>query len=223
MCVSAIGTWMQNTAQPWFAYTLTNSALLLSLVSALQFVPVLLLSLLAGVLIDRLPKKKVLVATQSCSMLIKLSLALLVWSGKIQYWHLLISASLLVAALSKNGLRRFNLFDVPVLTGIALAAIGLTSTFAATCLALVAGGFLFVSYTASANSNMQIHTGDCYRRRVMSVYTFISAGSMPVGNLFVGSMDNWFGARAGFLASGAAIVLLMIPLYIYLYHRWETI
>jgi len=56
MCVSTIGTWMQNTAQPWLAYSLTKSALLLSVVSALQFLPALLFSLFAGVLIDRLPK-----------------------------------------------------------------------------------------------------------------------------------------------------------------------
>jgi hypothetical protein len=55
MCVSLIGTWMQNIAQPWLAYTLTKSPLLLSLVGALQFTPVLLFSLFAGVLIDKLP------------------------------------------------------------------------------------------------------------------------------------------------------------------------
>jgi MFS family permease len=95
MCVSTIGTWMQNTAQPWLAYSLTRSPFLLSLVSALQFTPVLLFSLFAGVIIDRLPKKKILIVTQSASMVITLVLALLVFSGNIRYWHLLVTSTLL--------------------------------------------------------------------------------------------------------------------------------
>ena len=95
MCVSTIGTWMQNTAQPWLAYSLTKSALLLSVVSALQFLPALLFSLFAGVLIDRLPKKRMLIITHSLSLVITFVLWLLVKSGGIQYWHLLVTATLL--------------------------------------------------------------------------------------------------------------------------------
>ena len=65
MCVSLIGTWMQNTAQPWLAYTLTGLPFLLSLVGILQFTPVLLFSLFAGVIIDRFPKKKILLIIKS--------------------------------------------------------------------------------------------------------------------------------------------------------------
>ena len=57
MCISLIGTWMQNIAQPWLAYSLTKSAFLLSLITALQFTPVLIFSLFAGVIIDKFPKK----------------------------------------------------------------------------------------------------------------------------------------------------------------------
>jgi hypothetical protein len=49
MAVSTTGLWMQNAAPPWLAYKLTDSAFLLSLVSALQFTPALLCSLFAGV------------------------------------------------------------------------------------------------------------------------------------------------------------------------------
>ena len=95
MCVSLIGTWMQNVAQPWLAYSLTDSPLLLSLVSMLQFLPMLLFSLFAGVIIDRLPKKKLLLLTQSAFLLVTLILAILVWSGHVQYWHLLVAAAAL--------------------------------------------------------------------------------------------------------------------------------
>jgi MFS family permease len=60
MCVSLIGTWMQNIAQPWLAYTLTNSPFLLSLIGIVQFTPMLILSLFAGVIIDKFSKKKIL-------------------------------------------------------------------------------------------------------------------------------------------------------------------
>lgn len=95
MCISLIGTWMQNIAQPWLAYTLTKSPFLLSLVGALQFTPMLLFSLFAGALIDKLPKKSILLFTQSASLFITLILALLVWTGKVQYWHILVMATLL--------------------------------------------------------------------------------------------------------------------------------
>ena len=95
MTISLVGTWMQNIAQPWLAYNMTNSPFLMSLVSALQFTPVLLFSLFAGVLIDRFPKKKILLFTQSASLVITLILALLSWTGKIQYWHLLVLATAL--------------------------------------------------------------------------------------------------------------------------------
>lgn len=95
MCVSLIGTWMQNIAQPWLAYTLTKSPLLLALVSAMQFLPMLFFSLFAGAIIDKLPKKKLLIYTQSASLVITLILAILTASGHIQYWHILVMATLL--------------------------------------------------------------------------------------------------------------------------------
>lgn len=93
--ISLIGTWMQNIAQPWLAYSLTGSAFLLSLVGALQFTPILLFSLFAGVIVDRFPKKNILLITQSCSVVITMIPAILIWTDQIRYWHLLVLASLL--------------------------------------------------------------------------------------------------------------------------------
>ncbi len=95
MCISLIGTWMQNIAQPWLAYKLTESPFLLSLIGTLQFTPVLLFSLFAGVVIDRFDKRKILIFTQTSSMVITLILALLVWTESIQFWHILVMATLL--------------------------------------------------------------------------------------------------------------------------------
>lgn len=95
MCVSLIGTWMQNIAQPWLAYILTNSPFLLSLIGIAQFTPMLIFALFAGVFVDKFSKRKILLFTQSASLVITLMLAILVWTGKIEYWHILLMSTLL--------------------------------------------------------------------------------------------------------------------------------
>ncbi|HZU70404.1 MAG TPA: MFS transporter [Ktedonobacteraceae bacterium] len=93
--ISLIGTWMQTTAQAWLVLELTNSAWWLGVVGALQFLPVLLFALFGGVLADRLPKRRVLLFTQSSAMLLALVLWILVATGAVQLWHVLILATLL--------------------------------------------------------------------------------------------------------------------------------
>ncbi|HYH02209.1 MAG TPA: MFS transporter [Bacillota bacterium] len=115
MCVSLIGTWMQNIAQPWLAYSLTKSPLLLSLVGALQFTPVLLFSLFAGVIIDKYPKKQILLFTQSASLIITFTLATLIWLGKVRYWHILVSAT---------ALGMVNTLDMPTRQSFVIELVG---------------------------------------------------------------------------------------------------
>ena len=93
--ISLIGTWMQSIGQAWLVLQLTHSAWLLGVVGALQFLPVMLLSLFGGVLADRLPKRRVLIFTQSFAMLQAAVLWILVASGHIQIWEVLVLASLL--------------------------------------------------------------------------------------------------------------------------------
>src|SRR5205814_9357144 len=93
--ISQVGTWMQSIGQAWLVLELTHSAWLLGVVGALQFLPVMFLSLFGGVLADRLPKRRVLLFTQSFAMLQAFVLWLLVVSGTAQIWHRLISAALL--------------------------------------------------------------------------------------------------------------------------------
>ncbi len=93
--ISLIGTWMQSIGQAWLVLTLTHSAWLLGIVGALQFLPVLLLSLFGGVLADRLPKRRVLLFTQSFAMLQAFTLWILVATGVVQIWHILVLATLL--------------------------------------------------------------------------------------------------------------------------------
>ena len=85
--VSRIGTWMQNVAQSWLVLELTNSPFLLGLIGTLQFGPILLFSVVAGAVADRLPKRRVLVVTQLTLAMLALVLAALVGSGHVRYWH----------------------------------------------------------------------------------------------------------------------------------------
>lgn len=92
-CISVTGTWMQRTAQVWLVYTLSDSALVLGLMGFFQFMPMLVFSLLVGVFVDRFSKKKIIYYTQAGFMLQSITLALLVWSGKVEWWHVLVSAA----------------------------------------------------------------------------------------------------------------------------------
>lgn len=94
-CVSLIGTWMQSIGQAWLVFTLTNSPLLLGVLGAMQFLPVTILTLFAGVFIDKYPKKKILLITQSVSMILALILAALVFTHTVKYEYILILAVLL--------------------------------------------------------------------------------------------------------------------------------
>ena len=97
---SLVGTWMQNIAQAWLVYDLTQSPLYLGIVSFASAVPVLVLSLWAGVIIDRVPKRRLLLVTQTCAMTLALILAADVFLGLVQPWHIVILAFLLGAVNS---------------------------------------------------------------------------------------------------------------------------
>ncbi|HOT60661.1 MAG TPA: MFS transporter, partial [Spirochaetales bacterium] len=94
-CVSLIGTWMQNVGQSWLVLELTGSAQKLSIISALQFFPMMLFSAFAGPIIDAFPKKKILLFTQTGLAVLAMLLAILTWTKLIQYWMVVILALLL--------------------------------------------------------------------------------------------------------------------------------
>jgi len=370
MCVSLIGTWMQNIAQPWLAYSLTDSPFLLSLVGALQFTPMLLFSLFAGTWVDRFPKKAILQFTQSASLLITLAFAILNTLGVIRYWHILVLATLLgvvntldmptrqsfvielvgredlmnaialnstifnlariigpaiaglvmtawgvtmcfyvnsfsfaavllslflihppnvripvkstekgvlkqiadglryvrktpvlletilmtavvgtfamnagvlvpvfvkevlqgkeagfsllmslmgigsftgaltMASFSKSGPKKAVLMILPLVIALCLALAGMTNYLPLTGFCLAILGFGVVLFSSTANTTVQIHTDDAYRGRVMSLYTLVFGGLLPVGNLYAGAITNHFGARIGFFACSGMIAVL---------------
>ena len=103
--LSLVGTWMQNTAQGYLIYELTGSALYLGLVSFAAGVPTWLFTLYGGVIADRIPRRRLLLITQTSAMLLAFILAVLVLTDIVQPWMILILAFLLGTV---------NAFEAPV-------------------------------------------------------------------------------------------------------------
>src|SRR5512143_3900115 len=90
--ISVIGTWMQNTAQPYLAYRISGRPLDLGLISFAATVPTLLLALPAGVLVERWDKRKTVIVFQAIMSLQAFGLAALTFTGHIQIWHIAVLA-----------------------------------------------------------------------------------------------------------------------------------
>ncbi len=102
--ISLTGTWMTRIATSWLVYRLTKSALLLGTVSFAGQIPTFLFAAFAGVWVDRLNRRQVLVWTQTLSMVQSLSLAALTFSGHITiHW--------ILALAVMQGI--INAFDMP--------------------------------------------------------------------------------------------------------------
>src|SRR3954452_20197156 len=84
--VSLAGNWMQIVAETWLVLRLTGSGALVGAAAALQFLPMLVFGALGGVLADRVPKRSLLMVTQSLMALPALALFLLVETGAVQTW-----------------------------------------------------------------------------------------------------------------------------------------
>jgi MFS family permease len=102
--VSLFGTWMQTTAQGYLVFQLTRSPAYLGYVGFAAGIPVWLLTLFGGVLADRLPRRRLLILTQSYMMLLALTLAVLTFTGWVRAWHIVVLAFLLGVG---------NAFDAP--------------------------------------------------------------------------------------------------------------
>ena len=96
--LSLIGTWMQNTTQPYLAYRISGRPFDLGLIGFAGTLPTLFLALPAGVIIERMDKRKMVIAMQVIMLVQALLLGLLTFSGKIQIWHIAVMAFILGSA-----------------------------------------------------------------------------------------------------------------------------
>lgn len=102
--VSLVGTWMQNTAQGYLVFQLTQSPAYLGYVGFAAGLPSWLFTLFGGVIADRMPRRTLLLITQTTMMVLALVLAGLFFAGMVQPWHIIVLAFLLGIA---------NAFDAP--------------------------------------------------------------------------------------------------------------
>jgi MFS family permease len=161
--IGSIGSWMQATAQGWLVLDLTDSPAALGLVSALQALPTLLLSVVAGVIADRADRRKLLAGTQLFSAAVAFTLAVLTTGGVIQFWQVallallagtagaiqtpayqaivpsLVDRAAIGSAVALNS-AQFNLSRIlgPSLAGAVIAAGGLQIAFWSNAVALLA-------------------------------------------------------------------------------------
>ncbi|MCC7203225.1 MAG: MFS transporter [Nitrospirae bacterium] len=113
--ISLCGTWLQTVAQGWLVLQLTSSAFLLGLVAAASMLPSLLFSLLGGVMVDRFPKRKILLFTQTASMCFALILGVLTLLNIITVTEIVILAFLLGTV---------NAVDVPARQSFVIEMVG---------------------------------------------------------------------------------------------------
>jgi MFS family permease len=89
-CTSSIGTWTQTTAQNWMVLSLTGSAFFLGLDAFLQQLPIMLFTLIGGVLADRRDRRRTLLTSQYIQMATAAALGFLAYLGLVQIWHILL-------------------------------------------------------------------------------------------------------------------------------------
>jgi predicted MFS family arabinose efflux permease len=188
---SSIGTWMQKVAQAWLVLKLTDSPFYLGLDTFLGEAPILLLTLLGGVVADRRDRRQVLLISQYIQMSTALALAVLVYLDVIRVWHILALScitgtaqafggpayqSLMPTLVKKDEMPnaialnsiQFNLARIigPLAAGIALAAWG-----SAACFALNALSFLVV-----IASLLSLHVAHVPSTRTQSVLEELRGG-----------------------------------------------
>lgn len=160
---SLIGTWMQTIGQAWLVLELTGSGTALGLVTALQYLPILLLAPLGGVIAQRYPKRTILYITQSVAGLLALILGILVITHTVELWMVYVLAALLGLSTSiDNPTRQSFIFEMvgeenirnavtlhstevnlariigPAIAGVLIATVGIAACFFANAISYIA-------------------------------------------------------------------------------------
>lgn len=162
-CTSSVGTWMQQLAQSWLVFEISGSSRLLGLDAFLGQIPIMLLSLVGGVVADRVDRRRILLASQFVQMGCAFLLTALVATGTVQVWHILclsftvgmaqafggpayqalipmlVKSEDLPNAIALNSIQ-FNLARIigPVLGGLALSKLGAAWCFGLNGLSYIA-------------------------------------------------------------------------------------
>ncbi|MBL8211944.1 MAG: MFS transporter [Bryobacterales bacterium] len=221
-CTSSIGTWMQKLAQSWLVLELSKSPTMLGLDSFLGEIPIFLFSLVGGVVADRRDRRHLLIASQLVQMSCAFILALLLWTNKVQVWHILLLSFTtgtaqafggpayqalvprlvkgvdLQNAIALNSIQ-FNLARVigPAIGGIAMAKLGAVACF-------TLNG---VSFVAVIISLLMLHERYVPAEKRQSILE-----SMKEGIVFIRKQ----GAMESLIALAFLMTMLGVPLIVFL-------
>jgi MFS family permease len=217
--ISLIGTWMQNVGQAWLVLELTHSSLKLGIVSALQFLPMLFLSLPSGPFIDYFDRRKIIIWTQFGLMTLALVLSVLVWTGIVQYWHVVVLATLLgivntidmparqafiIDLVGKEDLMNAialnsSIFNAARAVGPALAGLLITVAGTAACFFVngvsylaVLAGLLFMNDTDSSYNRMPDYS---VLRDIREALRYIRATPVVLTTILLVSVVSIFGTN----------------------------
>jgi len=113
--ISLVGTWMQTIAQSWLVYRMTGSSLLLGFVGFAGQIPVFWFAPLGGLVADRLNRRKIVIATQTASMMLAFFLAFLTLAKRVTVWEVIVLASLMGIV---------NAFDIPTRQAFLVEMVG---------------------------------------------------------------------------------------------------
>jgi predicted MFS family arabinose efflux permease len=189
---SLSGTWMQWVAQGWLVYEITRSAFALGIVGFATRLPVIFLSLIAGVLADRIEKRRILIVTQVITMVLAFILAALTLSGRVQFWHVVMLGALTGAAHSFDAPTRQSFYKELVGDEDLMNAIALNSTiFNAARLVGPALAGLLIKY---------IGTGGCFLINGITYLAVIAAYlqmRLPVMEKVPDRLSHWEDLKEG--------------------------
>ena len=149
--ITQIATYMQSVAEAWLVLSLTNSPLLLGLINLLHWGPILVLAIPSGAIADRVAKRRLLMATQAAQACTALTVAALVATGVVAYWHVGILA--LCAGLANtldNVVRQSFVFETVGWDDVGSAvALSSAAFHGARIVGPAAGGLLIASYSVA--------------------------------------------------------------------------
>ena len=152
--ISLIGTWMQSVAQAWLVLKLTNSSLMLGVVAFASYMPIVLVALFAGVVVDHVDRRRLIIGAQALLMISAFVLGALTWAGVVKVEYVIVLAALngFVSSFDMPGRQAFVVEMVgredlpnaiamnsmifngarmigPAIAGLSIAVIGVTGCF----------------------------------------------------------------------------------------------
>jgi MFS family permease len=198
--ISLIGTWMQSVAQSWLVYRITGSSAMLGLVSFAGQIPIFLMAPLAGHAADRMNRHRMVIATQTASMILALALAALTLSGRVKVWEIFVLSTLLGIA---------NAFDIPARQSFLVEMVGREDLMNAIALnSSMFNGARIIGPAIAGILVAKIGEGWCFFANGISYIAVIAGLLFMRVNPFqptAATMSAWHNIREGFRYVGGTV------------------